>query len=120
MKLGKVNILLVALATIILISSNYLAPINWFCSALIGEEWYTYSTSNQDFITQEMPDKGLSLKRVELSFKNYLDEHSGAVDTVLYRNFSRNPLKFWHWHEYLFHKRYNYPYMNLREIKGKE
>lgn len=111
MKRG-VRIMIIAFISLTLIS-NYVNSVNWLISAAFGEDWYYYSTANQKFVIEEIPEKGLNLKRVSLSFEKYLKENPKTQDTILYRNFSRNPLKFWHWREYLFHKRYDYPYRNF-------
>lgn len=49
--------------------------------------------------------------------KEFKRIYPGNTDTVLYRNFAMNPLKFWRWGEYVFNWRYRLPYINWKEVR---
>lgn len=71
---------------------------------------YFYITHDGKFLFSTMPYKNTDVDYLEFNydeFKKYRSEYDGKG---LYRTFSINPLKYWHWYEYLFHKRYKYPY----------
>ena len=42
-------------------------------------------------------------------------KENNLTDTVLYRTFSKDPLKFWLWRSYFTHERYKYPYIDLKD-----
>jgi hypothetical protein len=79
--------------------------------------WYTYSSKDGKYIFEEYEPQTLTLKRVDELWKITIKENN-LQDTVLYRNFSKDPLKFWLWRSYFTHERYKYPYIELQE--GKE
>lgn len=47
----------------------------------------------------------------------YRKEHP-LNDTLLYRNFTINPLCFWRWREYIVDKKYKLPYISLEDVKS--
>jgi hypothetical protein len=93
---------------IILLICNY-TPVKWILD--FGKE-YHYSTLHGEATAWEMPSKGHSFENVLEGFEQYKQLNSHTTDTILYRNFRRNPLHIWKWHEYLFHPRYKLPYLN--------
>lgn len=102
---------------VLLLLSNYWAIGNWFFSTLCNEKWNEYTTIHGKFTADEFPEKGRDFARVERMFTEFVQSNPQTSDTILYRTFSKNPLKFWHWHEYIFNKGYRLPYTNPSEIK---
>ena len=83
----------------------------------LGNE-FVYTTANKDFLEQEDIYKGgpRDLQRIERRFDYFLEQNPQTKDTILYRTFDRNPLKFWYWREYLTNRRYDYPCLNSGSI----
>lgn len=79
----------------------------------LGNDYY-YTTAHGEFTGQEDEYKGGKgdLERIERSFGEFRKVHPQTQDTVLYRTFTRNPLKFWYWRDYLTNCRYAYPYLD--------
>jgi hypothetical protein len=102
---------------VLVLLSNYWAIGNWFFSALFNEKWNEYTTIHGKFTADEFPEKGRDFARVERMFADFKKSNPQTSDTILYRTFSKNPLKFWHWHEYIFNKGYRLPYKPPSEIK---
>jgi hypothetical protein len=110
------KIILVAFVSLILLS-NYWIVGNWFFSGLFHEEWNEYTTVHAKFTADEFSEKGRDFERVERMFAEFVKSNPQTSDTVLYRTFSINPLRFWHWHEYVFNSGYRLPYKDPVEIK---
>ena len=109
----------IALLGFIILFSN-LNPIQYLISIFLDENYYQYSNYNGSFTTKEHVFKGTGFRGVKNEFKNYkLDSKSfkKSNDTLLYRLFLRNPLRFWHWKDYFLDERYQLPYKNWKEIR---
>ncbi|WP_266369243.1 hypothetical protein [Tellurirhabdus rosea] len=87
-------------------------PIRWI--VYFGKD-HVYSTA-QGVIFEELPAFGAPYKNVESNFIKYKYLLADKGDTILYRTFSKNALKFWNWYDYLYHPRYKLPYMNKDEM----
>ncbi len=69
---------------------------------------YNYETLNRSYL--EVPWKGSTFDNIENGFNSYKHENPNTNDTILYRTFKMNPLKFWLWHDYATDKRYRLKY----------
>ena len=78
--------------------------------------WYSFSSKGGKYTFEEYEPQTLTLKRVDELWKITIKENN-LTDTILYRNFSKDPLKFWLWRSYFTHERYKYPYIDLKEQK---
>ena len=47
---------------------------------------------------------------------NFIKENPHEFDDTLYRNFTINPLFFWHWKDYFIDERYTLPYISTKEV----
>jgi hypothetical protein len=71
---------------------------------------YRYTTRHERFVFNEYPSQGTNIEMIERQWKHYLETNT-TPDTILYRRFEKDPLRIWDWGEYLFAKRYRYPYL---------
>jgi hypothetical protein len=62
------------------------------------------------------PAKGRDFAMMDRWWKKYKKEKHPA-DTTIYRTFEIQPYAFWNWKEYLFDKKYTYPYISPGNIK---
>ena len=67
---------------------------------------------NSKFVFNAVPAKGRGTDMMERHFQKFLNNNPETADTVLYRTFKRNPLKFWNWRYYLTSDLYKYPMKN--------
>ncbi len=104
----KKGIRFILLGALVVWSINYIGVLRLVFN--LGNE-YHYTTAHGEFTGQEDISKGGKgdLERIERSFGVFRNVHPQTQDTVLYRTFTRNPLKCWYWREYLTHRRYDYP-----------
>ncbi|WP_297336602.1 hypothetical protein [Algoriphagus sp.] len=70
-----------------------------------------YQTPNAEFQFTSIPSKGRGINMMKEQFSNFKKENPHYSDLTLYRTCKRNPLKFWNWHNYLTHKKYEFPYL---------
>lgn len=79
------------------------------------ESNYDYSSGSGKFQTNELHLKGEdpNARNRDLikQFNPYKKGHPN--DTILYRNFKINVLKFWFWREYIHDNRFHLPYKEL-------
>lgn len=73
-------------------------------------QWYYYTTKNGKFQFDEFPAKGRNLQMMNQIWEDY-KIHTKPADTVIYRTFAKDPLKFWQWRDYFENPRYSYPYL---------
>ncbi len=101
---------------------------NWQgCKNITGlNNWYyKYSNISGTYTSSETPKKGRVYKRPPggkfiLNRPNFYGcKDMPQSDTIVYRLFDINPLKFWRWGEYIFNWRYRLPYANWELIKQK-
>lgn len=89
----------------------------------LNDWYYRYSNISGTFTTLEIPIQGRLYKRPPngefiLNRPNFLGCRAmPPSDTVVYRLFAINPLKFWRWGEYIFSWRYRLPYADWEAIK---
>jgi|SRR4030095_5991937 hypothetical protein len=78
--------------------------------------WYYYTTKNGEFYFDQFDAKARDFAMMDRWWQHYkITKH--PTDTVIYRTFKINPLKFWEWRQYFFSKKYRYPYINPTEIE---
>jgi len=102
----KKMIIISSILVIIVLLSNYTI----LKSYIGGLPVYNYETKNKEFQNIEVPWKGLKFNQIKSNFEVFKKNNPDTKDTVLYRNFKINPLKFWNWHDYLVHERYKLAY----------
>ena len=83
-------------------------PINYIFSFFLDQGLYSYSNSSGTFIRTEL--KSYDFEGVKTNFKIFNLENSGEQNTILYRQFNRNPIFFWRWGNYVFDERYQLLY----------
>ena len=98
---------------VLIISANYTG----LKTVLGGLPVYNYTTESNEFEGYEIPWKGLNFENTIANFKKFKEENPKSNDTVLYRTFKIEPLKFWYWHDYLTHDRYKLSYIKNNECK---
>ncbi|MFC0181133.1 hypothetical protein SAMN04515674_11985 [Pseudarcicella hirudinis] len=78
---------------------------------------YNYSSGNGKFQTSPGHLKGETTTALykDLIKQFNLYKKKNPNDTILYRNFKINVLKFWFWREYLTEEHYHLPYKELPE-----
>jgi hypothetical protein len=92
-------------------------PILWITSVFCSPLGYGYQSSDINFTEAEFPQKGRTLKIVELNFEGYKTE-TDQPELILYRTTKRNPLLISEWYDYLTNKRWKYPYRDKIEKKA--
>lgn len=103
--------MIISIVTIVLII--LIANYTGLKTILGGLPVYNYTTESNGFEGSEIPWKGLSFENTIGNFKNFKVENPKTNDTVLYRTFKIEPLKFWYWQDYLTHDRYKLPYKEI-------
>jgi len=89
----------------------------------LNDWYYRYSNISGTFTTLEIPIQGRLYKKPPngefiLNRPNFYGcKAMPQSDTVIYRLFAINPLKFWRWGEYIFSWRYRLPYADWEAIK---
>ncbi len=92
-------------------------PFKSILSVYLNDGWYRYSNADGSytFIDNPISNSNYSLKKI---IPVTCRVHNSS-DTIMYRLFYKNPLKFWNWGEYFYSKKYNLEYMNWGRIKKK-
>lgn len=93
----------------------------------LNDWYYRYSNISGTYTVMEIPIQGRVYKEFSTKYfildKSALEEckipHIPQSDTIVYRLFAINPLKFWRWGEYIFDWRYRLPYTDWEAIKKK-
>lgn len=94
-----------------------------FFKELVGlnKAYYKYSNFRGTVTTWEIFSQCRTMEKENAYnfHKTYAfqKDNPGSTDTVLYRLFSINPLKFWTWYEYITNWRYRLPYANWKDIR---
>ena len=118
----KKNRILIWLIVIVLLLTNWQGFKN---ITGLNDWYYRYSNSSGTFTASETPSKGRVFEKPSkgefiLNRPNFYDcKDMPQTDTVVYRLFAINLLKFWRWGEYIFNWRYRLPYDNWELIKQK-
>ena len=105
---AKIIKVLTVVATVILISN--IIPIRILIEPIINS--YPYETQNTEFAFTVIPEKGRDTEMMERQFQKFLKENPQSKDTIIYRTFKRNPLKFWNWSFYMTSDLYKYQVKN--------
>ncbi|HZV68579.1 MAG TPA: hypothetical protein VFG10_03515 [Saprospiraceae bacterium] len=71
---------------------------------------YNFETKNGYFKDAVIPEKGRDLDHMKYAFARFKEENPGTIDTVLYRTFKLNYLKYWKWHDYATKELYQYEF----------
>ena len=102
--------ILTIFSAILILSNIYSGYINVFTEGLFKS--YLFQTEKAEFEFWTMPTKGRDIEMMELQFEDFKEKNPEHSDLELHRTFSRNPLKFWNWFDYLTNDRYQYKYQN--------
>lgn len=78
--------------------------------------WYDFTTKDGAYSFELYEAKGRDLDMMERSWNRYKDKYK-PIDTTLYRTFKIKPFAFWHWRQYLFSRKYSYPYLDPKNIE---
>lgn len=70
---------------------------------------YEFRTMNNEFSFIVIKEKGRDLPMMNNQFNSFLKENLETKDTILFRNFKKEPLKFWNWNSYFTDEKYKYP-----------
>ena len=73
---------------------------------------FEFETKNAEFKITAYPNKGTGAEYMDYHFQKFLMENPETNDTILYRTFKRNPLKFWNYRFYMTSEMYNYELKN--------
>lgn len=101
-------IILTSFSAILILSNIYSGYINVFTEGLFKS--YLFQTEKAEFEFWTMPSKGRDIEMMELQFNDFKELNPEYADLEIYRTFSRNPLKFWNWYDYLTNDRYDYKF----------
>jgi len=91
----------------------------------LNDWYYMYSNKSGSFTGIENPIEGRLFRKppggkfIINSPNQYQCNTIPYSDTIVYRLFTINPIKFWRWGEYIFDWRYRLPYSNWNEIEKK-
>lgn len=87
----------------------------------INYDYYRYSNYGGTVAVHEIFSQGriIDKKAIDTLWKTaaFKRTYPESVDTVLFRNFKIQPLKFWRWGEYVFNWRFRLPYINWKEVR---
>ena len=87
----------------------------------LNDGYYRYSNESGTYTAMESPIENIMYQKPPggkwIVNPNNCSTNTPAGDTILYRVFAINPLKFWRWGEYLFDWRYRLPYENWKIIE---
>ena len=87
----------------------------------INKGYYRYSNLSGSMTTYEILSQDRLLAKESAFGKGdwsmLKSKYPGTTDTLTYRLFKINPLKFWRWYEYIFNWRYKLPYTDWDQIK---
>lgn len=89
----------------------------------LNDWYYRYSNISGSYTKMEDPKKGRVYQKPPnnefiLNRPNFYGCNNMPMgDTLVYRLFAINPLKFWRWGEYVFNWRYRLPYTSWEKIK---
>lgn len=108
-------ILTVAVLTIIL-TNIFSVFITVFTEGLFKS--FLYQTENAEFEFDTMPSKGRDIAMMERQFADFKMKNPKYRNLKLFRTFSKNPLKFWSWLDYINGYKYDYPYH--KQVKSAE
>ncbi|RPD91198.1 hypothetical protein EGM88_14765 [Aureibaculum marinum] len=97
---------IIGLLILLVVTSNYTS----LKTVFKGLPVYNFATEQNKFKSVEIPWKGVKFQNTVNSFEKFEKENLNTNDSILYRTFKINPLKFWNWHEYITHPRYKLPY----------
>jgi len=104
-----IRVIIILLVSIVILTNAFPLFSKW--------KWYYFTTKNGEFYFDLYEAKGRDFAMMDRWWKNY-KETKQPTDTIIYRTFKINPLKFWEWRQYLFSKKYRYPYINPEEIEN--
>lgn len=87
----------------------------------INNNYYRYSNLSGTITKSETLWQGRVINKKtafgKADWSNFKSQYPGSTDTLTYRLFKINPLKFWRWGEYIFNWRYRLPYADWEAIK---
>ncbi len=110
------------LAAIVILFTNWPAFKNF---TGLNDWYYRYSNISGTYTVLENPIQGRIFGRYykDAFILNKRNAYGCVAllqsDTIVYRLFAINPLKFWRWGEYIFSWRYRLPYTDWEAIKKK-
>jgi len=107
----KKGITIITLLLIIYLMNYTLLPIFIGLKPIIHV--YKYEIAPSELILREIPEKGKTYTGMIKEFEQYKIEKS-IPNSELCRCFKTNWLKFWYWHDYINHERWNLPVCNNR------
>lgn len=70
---------------------------------------YEYRTSNNEFSFVVIEEKGRDIPMMTNQFNSFLKDNLHTNDTIVFRTFKKESLKFWNWHSYFTDEKYKYP-----------
>lgn len=94
-----------------------------FFKELVGlnKNYYRYSNYDGTVTRHEIFSQSRTMSKYFVKniarTKRFINKNPDKSDTVLFRLFEINPLKFWRWYEYLTNWRYRLPYANWKHIR---
>ncbi len=96
-----------------------LTPLNWLFMISVDADRYCYANLSGTVTVMENRFKNRAISDFS-QFSHVKPEcrvPGFEGDTLMYRLFSKQPLAFWRWKEYLTDERYNLPYITWETIK---
>jgi len=106
--LRRIKFGIIIVAGVALLSN--IIPLRIFIEPIINS--YHYETESSEFVFTVIPEKGRDTEMMERQFQKFLKENPQSKDTIIYRTFKRNPLKFWNWSFYMTSELYKYQVKN--------
>ncbi len=103
----RIKIGFIVLVVTVLLSN--ILPVRLFIEGLFIR--YHFETKNSEFQYTLIANKD-KVEGMKNLFKEFLKNNPQTNDTVLYRTFKRNPLKFWNWRFYMTSDMYDYKLKN--------
>lgn len=106
------------LVLLTLLAANF-TPLNWLFKISVDADRYCYSNLSGTVTVMENRFKNRAISNFG-QFSQVKPEcrvPGFESDTLMYRLFSKQPLAFWRWKEYLTDERYQLPYASWEEVK---
>ena len=104
------------LAYLLLVGITNLPWPSDFLEMWVDHNHYKYSNGDATWLfTENLFKDGRAPFSRLLSYNPVAERRYPGRDTIIYRNFTKNPLAFWRYGKYLFDQRYTLPYISREQ-----
>ena len=114
MNVGRTNTKIPLGFAVLIVLSNFF-PIKAFFEIVVDEYHYQYSNGDGKWKFTERRIKG-STFNFRRTFTEAAKREMPGADTIIYRNFTKNPFAFWRYRDYLTNPIYTLPYKSRKDL----